>query len=66
MEKIHDNSNCPACSAKLSGTEKHCPFCGYRLVFDINPDSSEKDIEAVKDEITAQNTEDQILSLIHI
>ena len=36
MEKVHNHSNCPACSANLSGEEYHCPFCGYRIVFENN------------------------------
>lgn len=45
MENIHNHTKCPACSANLTGTEKHCPFCGYRIIVenaDITSDPENK------------------------
>jgi hypothetical protein len=43
MEKIHSHTNCPACTASLSGEENHCPFCGYRIVFESNSESTKSE-----------------------
>jgi DNA-directed RNA polymerase subunit RPC12/RpoP len=59
MEKIHDHNICPACSANLSGTENNCPFCGYRIIFENKPDSTEEKIEI---KITEDQTSSNIVS----